>query len=325
MPIVSSKFDAPSFMKNGHFQTMYPFFFRKVGSVVFERSRVELDDGDFVDVDRLENGEFDELVILSHGLEGNSQTGYIKGMAKILHQTTKMDITAWNMRSCSGELNRKGRFYHAASCDDLNQVIKHSLTQKKYKKVHLIGFSMGGNLTTFYAAKYGNSKISEVSSAAVFSSPIHLESAINKLNETSIGNFYAESFLTTMRKKSLQKQRLGLLDLDPKDIKACKSFIDFDNLITAPTHGFKDAFDYYNEASASHIIGQVKIPTLLVQSKDDPFLTKKCFPIREAHRNPYLHLEITKTGGHIGFMTLLDKGLYFWGEQRAAQFLKEVA
>jgi predicted alpha/beta-fold hydrolase len=324
MPIVDSKFDAPNFMQNGHFQTMYPFFFRKVDSVEYKRERVELDDGDFIDIDRIENDQFNELVILSHGLEGNSQTGYIKGMAKYLHQASQVDIVAWNMRSCSGELNRKGRFYHAASCDDLNQVIKYALTVKKYKKIHLVGFSLGGNLTAFYAAKYGNSEVDQVTSAAIFSSPIHLESTINKLKETSIGNFYAESFLTTMRKKALQKQRLGLLDVDPKDLRACKDFIDFDNLVTAPTHGFKDALDYYNEASASNIINDVRIPTLIVQSKDDPFLTRECFPIREAYRNPHLHLEITKTGGHIGFMTL-EKGLNFWSEQRAAQFINTVA
>ena len=324
MPIVDSQFSAPNFMQNGHLQTMYPFFFRKVNEVQYQRSRVELEDGDFLDIDKLEDPKFDELVILSHGLEGHSQTGYIMGMAKYLHQISGFDVVAWNMRSCSGELNRKGRFYHAASCDDLNQVIAYALKQKEYKKVHLVGFSMGGNLTAFYAARFGNSKIDKVSSAAIFSSPIHLESTINKLKKTPIGNFYAESFLTTMRKKSLEKHRMGLLDIDPEQIKACKDFIDFDNLITAPTHGFKDALDYYNEASASNIIEQIKIPTLIVQSKDDPFLTKECFPIREAYRNPLLHLEITKTGGHLGFMTL-QKGLNFWGEQRAAQFLKSAA
>ena len=323
MPVVESKFPVSSFLNNGHLQTIYPYFFRKTPLVSLSRNRIDLKDGDFIDVDYLSQ-KSDELVVLSHGLEGSSSTNYIRGMAKHLGENNHYDIIAWNMRSCSGELNRKDLFYHAASCGDLNSVLEYALSKHPYKKIHLIGFSLGGNLTAFYAGQFGNQVISQVCSATIFSSPIHLESSINKLHNSQIGNFYSESFLTTMRKKALEKQRLGILDIDPQRIRACKSFIDFDNLITAPLSGFKDAKEYYDEASAINVIHKIKIPTLFVQSKDDPFLTKQCFPLRQAKANKNLFLEITQTGGHVGFM-YYNKGLSFWAEDRSIEFLKEVA
>ncbi len=323
MPLVKSEFPVNIMLNNGHLQTLYPYFFRKTPEVKLDRKRITLKDGDFIDLDHLKQGS-DELVVLSHGLEGSSNTSYIRGMAKHLGENNNYDVIAWNMRSCSGELNRKDYFYHAASCGDLNAVMEYALSQHPYKKIHLIGFSLGGNLTAFYASQFGNQKISQVCSAAIFSSPIHLESSIRKLDNSQIGSFYTESFLVTMRKKALEKQRLGILDIDPEQIKACKKFSDFDNLITAPLHGFKDAKEYYDEASAINVIHKTKIPTLFVQSKDDPFLTKQCFPLRQARENKNLFLEITPTGGHVGFM-YFNKGISFWAEDRSVEFLREVA
>lgn len=310
-------------MANGHFQTLYPYFFRKVKDLEFERQRVELKDGDFIDIDFLDN-KANSLIVLSHGLEGSSNTGYIRGMAKHLSETAHVDVVAWNMRSCSGELNRKSHFYHAASCHDLSEVIDFAKSKKKYQSVHIIGFSLGGNLTAFYASTVDENKLSEINSATIFSSTLHLASSIKKLKDSQIGNFYSESFLVTMRKKALEKQKLGLLDIDPEEIKNCKDFNDFDELVTAPTNGFKNALHYYEEASAINVLHKVRVPTLLIQAKDDPFLTKECFPIRKAYRNKNLFLEITPTGGHVGFMRL-DKKLMFWSEERAAQFINEVA
>lgn len=323
MPLIETNFQAPAFMANGHFQTLYPYFFRKVDDITFHRERVVLEDNDFIDIDIKDNGA-DQLVVLSHGLEGCSQTGYIKGMAKFISENKLADIVAWNMRSCSGELNKKPFFYHAASTKDLSQVIDYAKKRKTYKKVHIMGFSLGGNLTGFYASTMVKDKLSEVDSACIFSSTLDLESSIRKLNDSSLGKFYKESFLVTMRKKALEKQALGILDVDPKAIKACKDFVEFDELVTAPTNGFKNARDYYQYASAKRVISEVSIPMLIVQAKDDPFLTKECFPIREAARNKNAFLEITPSGGHVGFMTL-DKKLEFWSERRAVEFIKNIA
>lgn len=323
MPLVESKYNTPAFMANGHFQTLYPYFFRKVTDLDIKRERIDLHDGDFLDLDIVDVGG-PSLVVLTHGLEGSSTTGYMRGMAKHLSEATGNDVVAWNMRSCSGEINRKDFFYHAASCDDLSAVIEHMKNKKSYAQVHIIGFSLGGNLTAYYASTFEEQKLSSIDSAVIFSSTLHLESSIIKLKESQIGTFYSENFLSTMRKKALEKQKLGILDVDPQEIKNCKHFRDFDELITAPTNGFKSASHYYEEASAINVIHKARVPTLLVQSKDDPFLTKQCFPMRQAHRSKNIHLEITPTGGHVGFMKL-EKKLLFWSEERAAEFINEVA
>lgn len=323
MPLVESTYNTPAFMANGHLQTLYPYFFRKVKEVPFTRERIELKDGDFIDIDFLNNNA-KSLIVLSHGLEGSSNTGYIRGMSKFLGESANVDVVAWNMRSCSGELNRKKHFYHAASCEDLSEVIEHMKKKKTYDHVHIIGFSLGGNLTAFYASTMEEQKLSEINSATIYSGTLHLASSIKKLEDSQIGQFYSENFLVTMRKKAIEKQKLGLLDIDPNQIRSCKSFIDFDELVTAPTNSFKNAQHYYEEASAINVLHKIKVPTLLIQSKDDPFLTKECFPIREAYRHKNLFLEITPTGGHVGFMKL-DKKLMFWSEERALQFIKEVA
>lgn len=323
MPIIETKYKTPSILANGHFQTLYPYFFRKVKEVTFERERITLSDGDFVDIDILDQNS-QKLVVLTHGLEGNSQTGYMRGMAKHLAEQNGVDVVAWNMRSCSGEINSKDSFYHAASCGDVSEVISHMKKRHPYKEVHLIGFSLGGNLTAYYASTFAEEGLQEITTATAFSSTLHLRSSIDKLHSSQIGNFYSDVFLSTMREKALQKHQLGLLDIDPEEIKACKHFIKFDELVTAPTNGFKSADHYYNEASAINVVHKVTVPTLIVQSKDDPFLTKECFPIRQAYRNKNLFLEITPTGGHVGFMNL-NRRLHFWSEDRASEFIKMVS
>ena len=323
MPILKTKIKTPPFMSSAHFQTLYPSFFRKVKNFYFHRERLNLNDGDFIDID-ISQINSDSLVVLSHGLEGCSQSSYIKGMAKYIIDNKLADVAAWNMRSCSGELNRSPFFYHGASTKDLSQVIDYLKKRKQYKKVHLVGFSLGGNLTGFYASTMEKEGLSEVHSACLFSSPLDLGSSGKKLNQSPISRLYKENFLTTMRRKALEKQKLGVLDLNPESIRQCRSFEDFDNLVTAPTNGFKNASDYYSFASAKRVIKNTTIPTLIVQAKDDPFLTKECLPFEEADYNPNILLEITDNGGHIGFMTL-DDTLRYWSESRVGEFLKAVS
>lgn len=325
MPVVKSTYKSSKIFHNGHFQTMYPYLFRKVKGVEFSRHRIELLDGDFIDVDLSDAHSPDELVILSHGLEGSSQAAYIKGMTKHFTENEKVDVIAWNMRSCSGELNRKDIFYHAAMIEDLQAVVDFAKSYKKYKKISLIGFSLGANLNAYYLGSLGNNVPSEIICSIMFSTPLCLDACVDKLHSSSMGQVYANSFIKTMKSKVRQKRKLNMLqDLDHHAIRKCRTFREFDNLVTAPLGGFKTAKEYYEFASAIHMIENIKVPTLLVQAQDDPFLIPKSFPYKLAASHNYLHLEVTPTGGHVGFIHY-DKGLMFWSEQRAAEFISQYA
>jgi predicted alpha/beta-fold hydrolase len=308
-------------MRNGHVQTIYPFLFRKVSSDIFDAERIELDDGDFIDIDFYKQSS-DDLIIVSHGLEGASDKAYTRGISHHLASNHKQDVIAWNMRSCSGELNRLKTFYHGAQTEDITAVIKYALEHHAYKRIHLIGFSLGGNLTAYYATKIGKKEFPQVFSAVAVSAPIDLQSSVMKLGQTNFGKFYSGTFLATMKKKTIQKHKLGLIDISPRDINNCKTFIDFDNLITAPHFNFKSASEYYNFASARQHLEDTEIPILLIQSKDDPFLSRSCYPVRIAKKNPLVHLEMTISGGHVGFIQH-EKTFDYWAEERAAQFINE--
>lgn len=321
MPIISSSTHKPSkLLKNGHIQTLYPYFFRKIKDVHFSRKRLFTDDNDFIDIDISDIGS-KQLVILSHGLEGSSDTQYIRGMTKHFNKIG-VDVVSWNMRSCSGELNWTEKFYHANTISDLELVIQHALSRKDYTDVYLLGFSLGAALTTNYLGLKGKDVNPLIKRAVVFSAPCDLKSSIKELSRP-INKMYLENFLSTMRNKILEKHRtIGLSKVDIKDLGKIKTFQDFDNRFTAPLHGFLDANDYYKKGSCKEKIKDIAIPTLMVNAQNDPFLGDDCYPTLEAKNNNNFFLEIPMSGGHVGFLESFKKGI-LWSELRAQSFLLE--
>ena len=149
MPLINkSNYSAPSFLQNGHIQSIYPTLFRMFDTGFYHRERIFTQDDDFLDIDWSRTGS-NKLAIISHGLEGSSHRNYVVGMVKMLNRND-WDALAWNYRSCSGETNRQLRFYNSGTIDDLECVIQHAIKTKSYQKIVLIGFSMGGNLTLLY-------------------------------------------------------------------------------------------------------------------------------------------------------------------------------
>lgn len=323
MPILkNSSFNAPPLLNNGHFQTLYPYFFRKVEQIDYKRKRISTFDGDFLDVDffAAPSETKKDLIILSHGLEGHGQASYIRGMAKYFNEKG-IDAVSWSMRSCSGEMNRKPVFYHAGQIEDLEHVINYAKTLGKYQNIYLIGFSLGASLTAMYLGKRGNDIDGLIKSSVVFSAPCCLKSSGEELSKP-IHRFYAETFLSTMRKKVFEKDKLiGLPMLDLTDLKKVKTFKDFDDRVTSKLLGLKDAQEYYDLNSCKNYLSDIKVPTLIINAKNDPFLGKDCYPIREAYKNKQVFLEMPKTGGHLGFTDFRDKS--YWSEKRAESFLFE--
>lgn len=314
MPVItSSSYRARGIWRSGHFQTVYPSLFRHVDDVSYERERVDLPDGDFVDIDRSSVGSR-RLAMVLHGLEGNTDRAYVRGMVRALNRAG-IDAAAVNFRGCSGEINRLPRFYHSGDTDDLRFLI-HRLAPS-FSEIDLIGFSMGGNVVLKYLGEEGAAIHPLIRRAVVFSVPCHLASSAGRLASWS-NRIYLRRFLKMLREKIVQKSRNVPGARDDAGFESIRNFKDFDDRYTAPLHGFRDAEDYWEQSSSIRLIPDISIPTLMVNSLDDPFLALPCYPIALAQNHPYVTLELPRWGGHVGFV---GSGTMYWSEQRALEFL----
>lgn len=320
MPVLKSSYTSPAFLPNGHIQTIYPALFRKTPPVPFRRERITTSDGDFLDLDwTFPLITSDSLVIISHGLEGSSVSPYILGMKRHLY-SLGVNSLAWNMRGCSGEVNKCLRFYHSGETGDLDFVINYCLDQGKFKQIFLIGFSLGGNITLKYLGEKGNSIPHQVAAAVAISVPCHLASSAQNLARWQ-NAIYLKRFLKSLRNKIKLKATYFPSDLDCRDINRIKNFLEFDNRYTAPLHGFKDAYEYWEKNSSSYFLHNIKIPTLLLNAANDPLLSKQCFPYAQAEENSNLFLEVPDQGGHCGFY---KPGNTYYSDQRAGEFISNV-
>lgn len=317
MPLLTSNYKSPYYLFNGHLETVVPSMFRQVGGRPYKRERLELPDGDFVDLDWLKQGS-ERLVIVSHGLEGSSERHYAKGVAQHFFQHG-WDALAWNCRSCSGEINRLPRFYHHGDTMDLRTVIDHAAAS--YKQIVLVGISMGGSMALKYLGEPDGKKAHAVKAAVAFSVPCHLQSSAQELDKPS-KQFYLQRFLRKLGRKIAIKARLFPDVVSFERFHEIRTFRDFDNRYTAPLHGFDNADDFYRRAACVAYLPGIKTPTLLVNAANDPFLTPSCFPMEIARDHNFFHLEIPATGGHVGFSLL--NSTTNWMERRALEFVSSV-
>jgi predicted alpha/beta-fold hydrolase len=315
MPLITTNiFDTPRLLFNGHLQTIVPVLFRKPILLPFIRERITTPDDDFLDLDWLRQGS-KKLVIISHGLEGNSFRPYMIGMANEFFKKN-YDVLTWNFRGCSGELNKRSVFYHSGATYDLESVIQHAA--KDYDEVNLIGFSLGGNLTLKYLGEYRQLH-PKIRKATAISVPLHLESSSLKLSSGE--NFiYTIRFLKTLKEKIIKKAVHFPEHISTKFIKKLKTLYDFDNYYTGPLHGFQNAHEYYEKSSSLYFLKYIKTPTLILNAQNDPFLSSPCFPIKLGQELEKVFMEFPRSGGHVGFSPRNSKDMY-WSEKRAFEFI----
>ncbi len=317
MPLIkSSAYRPPFYLFEGHSQTIVPGLFRNAHLLAFQRERISTPDDDFLDLDWLTQ-KSKQLIIISHGLEGNSQRPYMTGMAKAFYEQG-WDALCWNFRGCSGEMNRQLRFYHSGATDDLDTVIRHALC-KGYETVALCGFSLGGNLTLKYLGEQKENIPSQIKGAVAISVPVHLSSSGKKLSQRE-NIVYAKRFLKTLKEKVRNKAAIYPKDLPLDQLDRIKTLKDFDDVYTGPLHGFRDAEDYYQQCSALYFLEHIKVKTLLLNALNDPFLSTACYPTAIAQDLSNLYLEYPKHGGHVGF-TPASKASLYYSEKRAVEFL----
>jgi uncharacterized protein len=314
MPVVSSLFYPPLHLRNGHLQTILPTLLRRRFLVTFRRERLELPDGDFVDLDWATSGR-ERLAILSHGLEGSSSDDCVRGMATRL-QRAGWDVLAWNFRGCGLEPNRLVRSYHSGETGDLGAVI--ALAAERYLRIALIGFSLGGNVTLKYLGEGGCHPA--VIAGVGISVPIDLAASANAIDRRWSNRIYLRRFLSRLLPKIKAKAVRFPAGLDTSKSHQIRTLREFDNLYTAPVHGFRDAEDYWAKSSARQYLPGIRVPALLLNARDDPFLTSDSFPYPEAEENPDFFLESPRWGGHVGF---IDSASNYrrWHESRCMEFL----
>lgn len=317
MPLLTqSSFTGNRLLRGKHVETIVPALFRTI-SLPYKRERVVLSDGDFLDLDWLQHGNH-KVLILFHGLEGSSDSQYIKGMAR--HFSAQgWDICAMNFRTCSGEMNKALRTYHSGATDDVNEIMQHLLSHYPYKTMAAGGFSLGGNVLLKYLGEQLFTLPPTLKAAFAFSVPCDLAASSTEMARIE-NTLYMQRFLKSLRYKMKYKAAQFKGQIKTDGINTMRTFTQFDNLFTAPINGFRDAADYYAKCNSLQFLPGITIPTLFVNAQNDPFLTPSCFPTELAASHPYLYLETPKYGGHVGFAERLPNETY-WSEPRAFEFI----
>lgn len=321
MPLLpASAYRPAALLANGHLQTIAASTLRRVPEVRYQRERLELPDGDFVDLDwswAKAGQPARRLGIISHGLEGDSNRPYVRGMARALNQAG-FDALAWNYRGCGGETNRLLRAYHLGDTDDLAEVIRHATEAKAYPEIYLTGFSAGGNVTLKYLGENAARVPAQVKRAAVFSVPTDLKASSVHISRWQ-NQIYLRRFMNSLKEKMRVKDSHLPGQLDLTELNQLRDFPQFDERYTAPLHGFASADDYYEQSASGRYLAGIRIPTLLVNALNDPFLPASCYPRDAATASQFFFLETPAGGGHVGFNEGGPAGPYY-SERRAIDF-----
>ncbi|MBN2434401.1 MAG: alpha/beta fold hydrolase [Spirochaetes bacterium] len=300
--------------KNPHINTIYASRFRKVDDVYTSKFLLELADGDFLNIDTRIAGSRRAIVIV-HGLGGHSKRTYVMGLAKTFINLG-YDIFGVNLRGCGGETNRLIKTYHAGKYDDVDEIVKHISAKYKYQDIGIAGFSLGGVITSRYFIESGSSSLASFGIA--ISAPFDLATTSELLSNS---RFYMSYFLKKL-KREMQKKADIFDEISMEDYDSIKTFAQYDDRYTAPLNGFQSAVDYWKKSSTASRLETIKKPFLIISSEDDPVLSRESLPYGIDKKNSYINVQITKYGGHTGF---LDRtGVPCWHEKCSALFTKKI-
>jgi len=291
-------YSAPRWLRGGHAQTIWPLV-RKPPLPAYRRRRWQTPDGDFVDLDWIEAPSDRPLVALFHGLEGSSGSHYARSLMTVCRQAGWAGVTI-NFRGCSGELNRLPRAYHSGDSAEIDWILRRLRAEwTAAAPLFAAGVSLGANALLKWLGEQGGAA-DFVAGAAGVSAPLDLAAA-NRALSTGFNLVYARHFLRTLVPTALTKlaRHPGLLDA--ARIKAARTLKDFDDAVTAPLHGFRDAADYYARSSAKAYLAGIRVPTLLLNARNDPFLPAAALP-DAAGLPASLRPEFPAQGGHVGFV-----------------------
>jgi uncharacterized protein len=304
-------------LRGRHAQTVFGTLLRPGPRLPLRRERWELSDGDFLDVDRLEGPPAAPLLLVLHGLEGNSSSHYVRGLLAQARARGWRGM-ALNFRSCSGEPNRLLRSYHSGETGDLGEAVRRARAEPTSAPLLLAGCSLGGNVLVKWLGEQGAA--APVRAAVALSVPFDLKACARALDAPGAMSFvYRTRFLHALKRKALAKAR-RFPGIDEARVRSARTLFEFDEALTGPVHGFKGAEDYWAQSSSGQYVPRVRVPLLLLSAQDDPFIPAACLPREAAASNPCVTLEAPSRGGHLGFVAgpFLP---WFWAERRAGEFL----
>ena len=305
---------APAWLPGGDLQTIYTSLFISVPRVDYRRERLELADGDFLDFDWVDGQPGQPVVVLFHGLEGNSGSFYARDLMHAVQQRGWTGVVA-HFRGCSGEDNRLPRAYFAGDSADIETMLRHVKSRHPDAPLYAVGVSLGGNALLKWLGENGPRAAALVECAAAVSAPLDLTAAGNALDGGFNRNVYTARFLATLKAKALRKAEKfpGLLDAEA--VAAATTFREFDTLVTAKLHGFIDADDYWRRVSAKPLLKSIAVPTLVINAKNDPFLPAWALPGPD-DVSAAVVLEQPDGGGHVAFPSGPFPGNADWLPQR---------
>ena len=299
---------APWWLPGGHLQTILPSLFARatVGAEPkFRRERWTTPDQDFIDVDFLVDppGAGAEaatrpLLVLFHGLEGSSRSGYAKAFA-CLARDNGWSYAVPHFRGCSGELNLAPRAYHSGDYEEVDWILQR-MSERRGGPVTAVGISLGGNMLLRWAEESGESAARKARAVAAVCSPIDMAAGGNAISRGFSLHTYTRMFLGTMKPKALAKLRQHPGLFDERRLRAARTLYEFDNVFTAPLHGFRDTEDYWTKSSAKPKLSDIRIPALVLNALNDPFVPGHSLP-KQHEVGEHVTLWQPKHGGHVGF------------------------
>jgi predicted alpha/beta-fold hydrolase len=310
-----TRYRAPRWLHGGHLQTILPATCMAKPAVSYRRERWIAPDGDFIDVDFVDGQPGQPFVVLFHGLEGSSDSHYARSLMALLAARGWSGAVP-HFRGCSGELNRLPRFYHSGDAPEIDWIVRR-LRQRASGKFFAAGVSLGGNALLRWLGEWQH-QADILDAACSVSAPLDLARGGESLS-SGFNMLYTRMFLRSLKAKCLAKlERFpGLFDREL--LLAARDLYEFDNVVTAPLHGYRDTDDYWNRASARHILNDITVPTLVLNARNDPFLPGVHLPEQAA---ACVVLEYPEHGGHVGFAVGGPPGRLDWLPQRLLHFFE---
>ncbi len=335
---MSDSFKPAWWCRGPHIQTLWPFLFRRAPRVALRRERLELPDGDFLDLDWTVRDD-GPIVLILHGLEGSSDSKYARGLLKAVHARGWRGAVM-HFRGCSGAPNRLARSYHSGETGDLAYVVNLLRRREPDTPLFVVGFSLGGNVLLKWLGETATETslsrgprldpIGETGSqapikaAVAVSVPFLLGDSARRL-ERGFSRVYQWVLMRSMRRSVAEKRKRMKLPLKVENLSALRTFWDFDEHVTAPLHGFAGADDYYARSSSRQYLKGIQIPTLIIHSRDDPFMTDAAIPKAE-ELSPSIEFELHENGGHVGFVAgRYPWTLDYWLEKRILRYVENIA